>query len=270
MKKAILPILIIILGVFVFMGFASADSDAEILQPAEQTTNFESIRVGVAGQGGVTFFNGSVLNEEGPYVIADDLRIEGSVWRGSSKGMADGQALKIADAMFPELTGANDLGSTNLKWRNLYLSNNLHVKNANLSGNLDVAGNANVEGSIRASGNIKQDPGSGGVVKAMAQIDGIDDVSNPRCNVIRQYNSQGKNVTCTRPGAPLGIFYVDFGFDVSDRFIQVTPISEINPASFRLTTSAVHSPSDNKEIIVTTVDANTGNPYVGDFFINIY
>ena len=45
------------------------------------TTDLESLRVGTAGSGGVTFFNGSVVNESGPVVVADDLRVDGRITR---------------------------------------------------------------------------------------------------------------------------------------------------------------------------------------------
>ncbi len=85
---------VLCLGIFALVGIASA-STADVLQPASATTNMESLRVGVAGQGGVTFFNGTVLNEgDDPFTVGDDVRIDGGIWRGSSY---DNQAVQIFD-----------------------------------------------------------------------------------------------------------------------------------------------------------------------------
>jgi len=143
MKNKTIILLIIMLGVLSPVGFSFASDDAKLLQPAEATTNFESIRVGVAGQGGVTFFNGSVLNEEGPYVVADDLRVDGMIWRGPSKGISDGQPLKIADTLMPALTDINDIGMEDYRWRNAYLFGDLEV-----GGNININGNISLDGTV--------------------------------------------------------------------------------------------------------------------------
>jgi hypothetical protein len=176
-------------GIFLVAGIASA-SDADTLQPANATTNFESIRVGVAGLGGVTFFNGSVLNEDGPYVIADDLRVDGSIWRGPSKGMSDGQPLKIADTMMPALDNANDIGLDTHQWRNIYYRDTLqggsaHVEELTadtgaIANELTVAdyiavggGTGHTGTTIDTNGNIQMD---GHLVAAGANFSGGIDV----------------------------------------------------------------------------------------------
>jgi len=88
------------------------------------TVRVNSIHVGQEGTGGVTYFNGSVLNAGAttPFTIADDVRIDGGIWRGASKGTSDDMPLKIYDTMAPGLNNANDLGSASLKWKDLYLA----------------------------------------------------------------------------------------------------------------------------------------------------
>ena len=61
-----------------------------------QTTNLASLRVGTAGEGGVTFFNGSIVNESGPVVVADDLRVDGVITR--LNGTAD-KPVRVDDGL---------------------------------------------------------------------------------------------------------------------------------------------------------------------------
>ena len=68
------------------------------------TTQFESIRIGTAGEGGVTFFNGSIVNEGGAVTIADDLRVDGDVYNGATRD-GDNIPLKLTDDV--EITSGN-------------------------------------------------------------------------------------------------------------------------------------------------------------------
>lgn len=133
MKTKILGFVVIFLAFFMFAEIASA-STAEIIQPAsiiynENMTvngelNVKSLRVGSEGVGGVTYFNGTIVNvgQDIPVTFGDDVRIDGMIWRGPSKGTSDGQALKIGDSMYPAITNINSLGSTNKRWRDLFLA----------------------------------------------------------------------------------------------------------------------------------------------------
>lgn len=65
---------------------------------------FDSIQVGQAGVGGVTYFNGSILNNtknakgaDNPVTIADNLRIDGKVYRGATTGPNDDKPFVIDD-----------------------------------------------------------------------------------------------------------------------------------------------------------------------------
>lgn len=132
MKTKLLRMLTIMLGVFLFAGVAAA-SDADVLQPASATTNLDSLRVGVAGQGGVTFFNGTVINEgDNPFTVGDNMRVDREIWR-IQKG---GDPLKISDNVIPTLTNANDFGTAANRWKSVY------AKNINLSGDLMPASDA--------------------------------------------------------------------------------------------------------------------------------
>ncbi|MBI3956983.1 MAG: hypothetical protein HY340_03245 [Candidatus Kerfeldbacteria bacterium] len=64
----------------------------------------DSIKIGAQGVGGVTFFNGSILNNTTdannngiPVTFADDVRIDGSIWRGATSGPGDTSPLRLND-----------------------------------------------------------------------------------------------------------------------------------------------------------------------------
>ena len=153
--KKIIPLLTMTLGIFALAGLASASivedsaSSADRLQPASSITydedlivsgigKFDSAYIGsTTGEGGVTFFNGTMINaSEGsvPLTMGDDVRIDGMIWRGTSKGTSDDMPLKIADTLMPALDNINDIGTEDMRWRNLYLSNTLSGVSANFNG----------------------------------------------------------------------------------------------------------------------------------------
>lgn len=95
---------------------------------SSETMHLPDVHIGGQGDGGVTFFNGTIINEtttsEGadlPVTFGDGVRIDGPVWRGTSKGVSDSMPLKIADTMVPELTNINDIGSSSLRWDEVWL-----------------------------------------------------------------------------------------------------------------------------------------------------
>ncbi len=145
--KKLLAILAIFFGLMIFTGSSLAASDTNILQPASDITynenlivngygKFNSIRIGEEGIGGVTYFNGTIINigESVPVTFGDDVRIDGEIWRGTSKGTSDGMPLKISDTVIPTLTDLNDLGSSTNRWNKLY------AQDADFSSNLTVVG----------------------------------------------------------------------------------------------------------------------------------
>ena len=84
--------------------------------------------------------------------------------------------------------------------------------------------------AFAAQGDAGQNRSSGGWVKAMAFID----PSYPAGQQVRQcFNSQlppQANCGITATGVDLGDWLVGFGFDVSDRFLSVTPVATVNYA----------------------------------------
>lgn len=88
--KKLLTILALCVGVLAVAGYASADT-SEALQPAGNTSVnaqqgiFDTVRIGNVESGGVTYFNGSIVNEGAAVTIADDLRVDGVIYRGVEK-----------------------------------------------------------------------------------------------------------------------------------------------------------------------------------------
>ena len=110
------------LGVLVVVGVASA-STVEILQPASTQTFNEKVQIngdleatgtisfpagvhiGQQGTGGVTFFNGTIINdttdsagEGNPVTFGDDVRIDGYIYRGAINEETN-NAVRIADSL---------------------------------------------------------------------------------------------------------------------------------------------------------------------------
>ncbi|MBU1178500.1 hypothetical protein KJ903_04790 [Patescibacteria group bacterium] len=88
------------LGMFMLIGVAAA-ATSDVLQPAatvtineefvvDNTGRFNSVYIGEQGTGGVTFFNGTIINNttEGgtgnPVTFGDDIRVDGAIWRSTA------------------------------------------------------------------------------------------------------------------------------------------------------------------------------------------
>lgn len=117
-----------VFGVFAVVGSVSA-ADADLVQPAEvavfneevqvngtlqvaEPGYFPSVHIGSteAGVGGVTYFNGTIVNasvnDEGedviPVTFGDDVRIDGSIWRGAESGPGDDMPVRVMDDVYVE------------------------------------------------------------------------------------------------------------------------------------------------------------------------
>lgn len=114
MKKLILCLSIAVVGVFALsVAGANASTVAEFLQPGTDIYNGEvtinntlkvnSIKVGKEGEGGVTFFNGTIVNitkdekgNDNPITFGDSVRIDGGIFRVEENG---GKPVMIADSL---------------------------------------------------------------------------------------------------------------------------------------------------------------------------
>lgn len=253
----------VIFGVFAFVAFASA-STADVLQPASDvvydenlivngTGIFDSVRIGKQDVGGVTFFNGTIVNETtdenddgNPVTFGDDVRIDGMLWRGEEAGPGDNMPVKFQDDVWVQgvLTGGGSV----------VVDDDLEV---NQSGTF--VGKLTVNSNIEVDGNIEQNEDSYGAVKAAVR--GAKD--SDTC--INSFSSQGTTITCDRASA--GEYIVDFGFDVSDRFWQVTPLYESGPG---LPQHRVKQGDTNSKIEVHLYNNNTGNYTDYEYMVTIY
>lgn len=146
---------VFMLGFLLWSGSALANdvqtfaSSADELQPASaityndelvvnNTARFDSIYVGKQGVGGVTFFNGTIINNttdvdtgaDMPVTFGDNVRVDGYLFGGPSLGYAnDNRALKIGDNVYPGLDNRNDFGKATHRWRDAYFAGNVTVGN---------------------------------------------------------------------------------------------------------------------------------------------
>lgn len=88
---------------------ASIAMTAGVVKAAGMTADW--LRVGAQGEGGVTFFNGTIINEttgdndaDMPVTFGDNVRIDGRVYRGATAGTSDDLPFIVNDNM--EVVGA--------------------------------------------------------------------------------------------------------------------------------------------------------------------
>jgi hypothetical protein len=130
MMKKIGIVLLLCVGFLLTANYAFA-GDVEKIQGAQtETAYFDSIHVGTLEEGGVTYFNGSIVNggENTPVTFGDDVRIDGMLWRGENSGIDDQMPLKVND--------------------NLKVYGDLEVdKNITIEGNVSIGGNLDIGNS---------------------------------------------------------------------------------------------------------------------------
>lgn len=106
-----------------FLGLAIAifvsAQVAQATQVIDDALQVNSLKVGQQGIGGVTFFNGTIINEttgdndaDNPVTFGDNVRIDGRVYRGATAGTSDNQPFIIDDNA--EVTGSLTVNSINL------------------------------------------------------------------------------------------------------------------------------------------------------------
>lgn len=84
-----------------FAGIAAATYQIDESVEVDGSGTFKSIRIGQEGVGGVTFFNGTIVNETttsgvgNPVTFGDDVRIDGEIWRGEVKGAGAAEVMPV-------------------------------------------------------------------------------------------------------------------------------------------------------------------------------
>ena len=93
------------------------------------------------------------------------------------------------------------------------------IGSATGAGGIGVYGQGASGAAVHAEGNATQSRDNGGFVKALAYIDPFLPAAQ---YVVRSYNSQpGASITVERQN--YGQYTIDFGFNVQDRFLSLTP-----------------------------------------------
>lgn len=98
------------------------------------TLMVDSLKVGAQGTGGVTFFNGTIINNtigtggtDNPVAFGDNVRIDGRVYRGATAGTTDTLPFIVNDNM--EVAGTLDVGAITAD--SLAVSGNLTLSSGN-------------------------------------------------------------------------------------------------------------------------------------------
>jgi len=131
MKRGLITALVIIISTLVTGGLVYAASTHNVTSTLggksgdafdlDGTMIVDSLKVGAQGVGGVTFFNGTIVNNtttsgaDNPVTFGDNVRIDGRIYRGATAGTSDSLPLLVNDNM--EVAGylkANSLSGTGI------------------------------------------------------------------------------------------------------------------------------------------------------------
>ena len=229
------------------------------------TAQFDSIYVGKQGVGGVTFFNGTIINnttdDNGnnlPITFGDNVRIDGELYRTEVGGE---NPLKIADSLRPQTDNTYDLGTTDFTFKDAYFSGNVtmtaltgsgivssdNILNRTITGN-DISTSADLSiDTLTTTGNIATSGTVDGIdvstisstylPLAGGTLTGDVDQSIAADGIVKAsliYNpitdsitkSMGLAATATQNGT--GDYSFEFSQSVNDRFFQLTPSSANN------------------------------------------
>ncbi len=136
-------------------------------QIIDDTLQVNSLKVGSQGVGGVTFFNGTIVNEttgdnnaNNPVTFGDNVRIDGRVYRGATAGTSDSQPFIINDNA--EIDGSLTVGKTLSAGAttisgSLTANRALTANSATVTNDLTVGGDASVDGDLTVDGDITAD-----------------------------------------------------------------------------------------------------------------
>ncbi|OGY79571.1 MAG: hypothetical protein A3B74_02220 [Candidatus Kerfeldbacteria bacterium RIFCSPHIGHO2_02_FULL_42_14] len=119
------------------------------------THQFPSITIGKQGVGGVTFFNGTIVNStvkddgsDNPVTFGDNIRVDGRIFRGAKQGPE-------TDGVNPILVDDNFETSGNTRMKGTLTVNGASTLTGDVTigGNETISKNATIEGSAIVRGN---------------------------------------------------------------------------------------------------------------------
>ncbi len=158
----------------------------------------KGIKIGEQGTGGVTYYNGTIVNNttntsgnDNPVTVGDSMRVDGMLYRIEVGGT---YPLKIADSIVPNTSATYSLGTSTYQWKDLHMS-----------------------GDATIHGGVTQDRADFGTAKAAATIASGATVTRSVENI-----ADGDHVASVSSSLT-GVYIVDFNFTVDDRYIVVTP-----------------------------------------------
>ncbi len=218
-----------------------ADRDQDNVFTAITNWFKKGVKIGEQSTGGITQFNGTIINNttdtngnDNPVTVGDKMRIDDYIYRVEVGGT---YPLKIADSMVPYKSASYSLGTSTYQWKDLYLS-----------------------GDATLHGGVTQDRADFGTAKAAATITSVAAVTRSVENI------DDGDYTVSASSSLTGVYLVDFNFRVDDRYIVVTP----HGAAAGVYPAATYSVSD-EIVTVNTVDvAAHGALVASGFDIVIY
>ncbi|MFA6098912.1 MAG: hypothetical protein WCV50_05185 [Patescibacteria group bacterium] len=150
MKKIIVVFIVVVASTMLTAGIVRAAASHNITSALggvagdsfslDGTLATSSLRVGSQGTGGVTYFNGTIVNTttgtggtDNPVTFGDNVRVDGRVYRGATAGTADSLPFIVNDNM--EVAGTLTIGGKDATTKTV------------LSGSLDLtaAGDETIE-----------------------------------------------------------------------------------------------------------------------------
>jgi len=153
MKRGLVTIMVIIASIALTAGIVKAASEYNVTSTLggvsgdifdlDGTLKVDSLRVGQQSIGGVTFFNGTIINSttdstgaDNPVTFGDNVRIDGRVYRGATAGTGDAMPFIVNDNMevAGNLTIDGGLTLGNNQALTLGTSSTLDVSNTTISG----------------------------------------------------------------------------------------------------------------------------------------
>ena len=315
--KKIITLLTMTLGIFALVGLASASttedsaSSADRLQPASSlvvedelqvlgTARAYSIRIGAQGYGGVTFFNGTIINEttdvdtgaEQPVTFGDDIRVDGQLWRGenSGAGLNDNRELTVNDDMIVTgelsvngLVGAGIVGSNNIKNGTIATAdiannaitsakinngtitsadiNNGTITGADISSSADLSvSTGTFSGDITAHGDIKQSINGTGALKAGVYV------IEGNCPNNYQWTYNNSNISCSQSGT--GEYTVTFDFITNQGLLFYSANVVANSEGYA-TIELADTTSTSNDVTINVFDS-TGSAANRSFILMVY
>ena len=276
-KKGLLLLTFIMFGIFLTLNSVSAASDIDMLQPAEAVNyndnlivdgfgEFNALKVGKQGVGGVTFFNGTIVNNttdngaDNPVRFGDNVSIDGVIYAGKHKGTSD-IALKIADSIIPAMDNINDLGESGKQWNDVFYKGTLTGNVANLNTLTVGGGYENTGVTIDTDGDINQSVTQYGAIKAQVFVKEDGDC----ITYAADYNWTFDNSAVVCEKTALGKYTLTFGFTANNRLAQVTTVGD--QARFATVSPNLLQP---KEYLIYTFTSSTGTPNDTNFVFTLF